>query len=275
MDTSDTKPTTQTVLQQRIRERLEDLRRSARDVSLSAGLGPDAVRTILSGRSKSPRAENLAALARELQCEVSYLLGETRHPSSIQTMRHTDEGQILGTHNLQISYNLSFEFGKITDQLFNPEGSADDQVYVSDIMSLNDYSPTTQTLEFVKDDHANLIAPRGSYLHCLTFGPAAEVTLKDNDVVIVERLEFERGGAQRTARRVRFQPDRRVALQTMTSDPDLHDRIELEALSSGGVPASTLDRASGRSIVIAALVLRAIVPLGGPSVLSFSSRRFA
>jgi SOS-response transcriptional repressor LexA len=64
-----------TVLQERIRERLAATGQKARGASLAAGLGPDAIRTILDGRSLSPRAERLQAIAAALQCDVRYLLG--------------------------------------------------------------------------------------------------------------------------------------------------------------------------------------------------------
>jgi transcriptional regulator with XRE-family HTH domain len=68
------------LLAQRIQSRLDDLGMTARGASLLAGLGADAVRAMLAGRSKSPRAENLASLARVLKTSAEYLLGETDNP---------------------------------------------------------------------------------------------------------------------------------------------------------------------------------------------------
>jgi len=50
-----------TPLARRISDLLGD--RSAREISLAAGLAPDAVRNVLVGRSRSPRPETLTALA--------------------------------------------------------------------------------------------------------------------------------------------------------------------------------------------------------------------
>lgn len=70
-ETVDAPPST---LASRIAERLAATGKTARGASLEAGLGPDAVRTILDGRSKSPRAENLGALAKVLGCDLARLI---------------------------------------------------------------------------------------------------------------------------------------------------------------------------------------------------------
>lgn len=63
-------------LAERIRERLEATGKTARGASLEAGLGPDAIRIILDGRSVSPRMATIAALAPVLECDVAYLMGD-------------------------------------------------------------------------------------------------------------------------------------------------------------------------------------------------------
>jgi transcriptional regulator with XRE-family HTH domain len=68
---------TEGLLQRRLRERLMALRRTPRSVSIDAGLSPDALRMILSGRSQNPRSDTLAALAEVLDCDVRYLMGAT------------------------------------------------------------------------------------------------------------------------------------------------------------------------------------------------------
>lgn len=67
-------------LKARISERLSATNQTARGASLKAGLGADAIRIILTGRSISPRAENLSALAGALNCDIRYLLGEVEEP---------------------------------------------------------------------------------------------------------------------------------------------------------------------------------------------------
>lgn len=62
-------------LAKRIQRRLEKLGKSMRAVSLA--VGSDAlIRNIMAGKSKSPRAENLEAIARELRTTTLWLLNE-------------------------------------------------------------------------------------------------------------------------------------------------------------------------------------------------------
>ncbi|MDC7745008.1 helix-turn-helix domain-containing protein [Rhizobium binxianense] len=64
-------------LADRIRHRLEVVRKSAAAVSLEAGLGRSAVQDILAGNSASPRLDTIQKLTRPLQCSLSYLVGGT------------------------------------------------------------------------------------------------------------------------------------------------------------------------------------------------------
>lgn len=80
------------LLPDRIKERLAATGKTARGASLEAGLSPEAVRTMLDGRSKSPRAENLAALAEVLDCDLAYLAGgETAEGSVSRRLREARE----------------------------------------------------------------------------------------------------------------------------------------------------------------------------------------
>jgi len=70
-------------LAERIRSRLQSLSLTQASVARDAGLQPDYVRDILRGSKKTISAENAAALARVLQCSISWLLtGEHEHMSS-------------------------------------------------------------------------------------------------------------------------------------------------------------------------------------------------
>ena len=69
-------------LADRIRHRLEVVRKSAAAVSLEAGLGRSAVQDILAGNSASPRLDTIKKLTGPLQCSLSYLVGGTEMASS-------------------------------------------------------------------------------------------------------------------------------------------------------------------------------------------------
>lgn len=63
-------------LQQQIRQRLIDKRISANALERRAGLKTSAVHNILQGKSKRPGVDILQAIAHELGCTISELLGE-------------------------------------------------------------------------------------------------------------------------------------------------------------------------------------------------------
>jgi transcriptional regulator with XRE-family HTH domain len=58
----------------RIKMRLQELGLSPRAASLKAGLNDDAIRNIFRGRSRHPRYDTIAKIARVLDCEVQWLL---------------------------------------------------------------------------------------------------------------------------------------------------------------------------------------------------------
>lgn len=62
-------------LADRIRERLEVVKKSASGASLEAGLSRSAIQDILSGNSASPRLDTLEKLTGPLQCSIEYLVG--------------------------------------------------------------------------------------------------------------------------------------------------------------------------------------------------------
>lgn len=76
----------------RLQERLDALGMNAAQASKLAGLSADTIRNILRGQSKNARSDTISALARVLQCSVSYLLGDepllvdTHEPSSFDAL---------------------------------------------------------------------------------------------------------------------------------------------------------------------------------------------
>lgn len=83
------------MLQRRVRERLDHLAMTARAASLLAGQGPDAIRTILDGRSLSPRAKRLQAIAAVLQCDARYLLGVIDTPFEYDEREEVEVAALL------------------------------------------------------------------------------------------------------------------------------------------------------------------------------------
>ncbi len=58
----------------RIRDRLEELNKSARRASIEGGLTPDAIRNVLRGISVNPRRDTLAGIAQGLEWSLEELL---------------------------------------------------------------------------------------------------------------------------------------------------------------------------------------------------------
>lgn len=67
-------------MKDRIAARLEALKLSPREASLKAGLNTHFLQAILSGKSESPRADNLGKLARALETTPQWLLDGTGDP---------------------------------------------------------------------------------------------------------------------------------------------------------------------------------------------------
>lgn len=63
------------MLIERINQRLAELQRSARDVSIAATGQPDTIRNILRGATQKPKADTLEKIASELMTTSAWLLG--------------------------------------------------------------------------------------------------------------------------------------------------------------------------------------------------------
>lgn len=103
------------LFRQRLLERMSAVGTNPSRLSLTIG-GRDTVRMILSGRSKSPRADTLEGLSRELQCDVRYLLGEIDEPGAGPPVRtsHVETAEVQltqlpnGKARLQINKVIPF-----------------------------------------------------------------------------------------------------------------------------------------------------------------------
>ncbi|RRN64669.1 helix-turn-helix domain-containing protein [Caulobacter sp. 602-1] len=260
---------TDSLLQERIRERLEALRRNPREVSLSAGLGPDALRTILHGRSKSPRSDTLLAISKELQCDINYLLGVTNKIWPSESIEKRDNGLLTGVRKLEISNNLSEKWQDITSDISSSEEDKCYVVFNSDIFGIPEFLPGYQHLEYVVDGHASSVAPRGSYVHCVAFFDH-NLALKDNDLVILERQRISEGNNsiniaenQRTIRRLRIFGDNLV-LQLPNPSSLADSEVVLPNYLPSGEPQIFKSREEALSIP--SRVLRSINVISGPTI---------
>lgn len=250
------------VLQQRVLARLDDLRRSPRDVSLKAGLGPDAIRTILSGRSKSPRGETLTALADELQCDVGYLLGTIATPHASEDLRTNEFGTMRGVRKMVVIGSIRGSWGPIESTYKEGEWPT------TDVFSLPQYLPGFQSLERVIDNSADLIATPGSYLHVLGIGTNSSIDVKDKDVIVMEQQRIAtsgKGEIRRACWEVRRYRDDLIVLRLATTIRAYQEELTLEGkllklLTGEGVIHDEIAHS------IDSLVLRVITPMAGPPI---------
>jgi transcriptional regulator with XRE-family HTH domain len=84
---------TMSKISDRVEQRISALGLTARGVSLRAGLGVDAVRDLK--RTKSPGMETISALARVLDCDVRYLLGDIDEIGNPATLGRVSEFTFL------------------------------------------------------------------------------------------------------------------------------------------------------------------------------------
>ncbi|WP_267550429.1 helix-turn-helix domain-containing protein [Rhizobium rhizogenes] len=126
-------------LADRIKERLEVVRKSAAAVSLEAGLGRSAVQDILAGHSSSPRLDTIQKLTGPLQCSLNYLVGGTeiagpprdgkrpfRDLSLFPSVRDIESGVFRARVPIQhqtFERNLSWALDKILEQPEYPVAS--------------------------------------------------------------------------------------------------------------------------------------------------------
>lgn len=80
-------------LQARIQKRLDALGESPEAVSKAAGLGRDAIRNIMRGRSQHPTSRTIEGLARELHCDINWLMNGDGRPE--MTATRDDEIELL------------------------------------------------------------------------------------------------------------------------------------------------------------------------------------
>lgn len=248
------------ILPQRIAERLKATKQSARAASLKAGLGPDAIRTILSGRSKSPRAENLAALAAALDCDVSYLLGARDEPRR-DPDRLTFDHQPVLVHR----YNLQLNAWYSGPDQHRPKA-------VSDIHPLPTTRDVWQHLELIEDRSFDRFFSPGTFLHVAQNIRSEEPGrhLNDGEFVILRRWPSRPEGvarpAERTVRVVR-RGEEGMTLQTASYDPALHHSARFEGRGVQiGKNGLVFDEVADELFLIVGTVWRAITPIAGPPV---------
>lgn len=255
----------ETILQRRVKQRLEEMRLTARKASLQAGLGPDAIRLILSGRSKSPRGDTLLNLAQVLQCEVGYLLGEQETPFSSATPLELPDGRIAGAMPLYIQNRVQLGW-----RLARQEPQ---EVYASDILSLPQFLHLRQKLLTVTDDSFDQYFRAGTLIHVVSLRDHGDPSLRDGDIVVLVRYRGEPDDnheieiSLRIARKLQPQV---TMLETAPTNPRLRDTVMWEGPNihppKDDEYGMRYDPAHDQFLSIFGIVLRAYTHVTGPPI---------
>lgn len=257
--------TLQSVLQHRVSARLAELRLSARAASLRAGLGPDAIRIILSGRSKSPRSDTLVALAGALQCEVGYLMGTQEKPfASVEFVATPEFAKGVTTLIVQGGVRLGWS---------NSEQNQDEW-FSTDINTLPQYLPGYQHLLSVEDASFDVYFRPGTLIHVLYSPFSDDAAVRDGDIVVLWRqrsgdTDANGGEWERSLRLVRQIGPEVVMLDTASTNPRLRESVMWagpDVQPPRGEGSIRLHKPLGHALMIEGLVLRAYTHLTGPPI---------
>lgn len=179
------------MLIERINERLEALGLSARAASIKAGLSADAIRNIQRGKSLSARSNTLAAIARALDCDVRYLLGETDEVGT------PAEGP--GELTLPVRYSVGAGAWREVDD------TAQTTRRFAPAQRISGYERFQQWLEEVEGDSMNRLIPPGALIHVVDAIDAG-YSPRNGDLVVVLRTRSGGHLQERTVKQVELTP---------------------------------------------------------------------
>lgn len=179
----------ETLLQRRLRERMEERNVKAAPLATELGLSDSFVRDILRGKTSSPSASNLKKLADALGTSPDYLMGET------------DQAELTRRKPIP-SRGVPFR-GEVAAGVFIEVGegleSPDEWLPFNPVPHFPEGSVYCLT---VRGNSLDKIAPAGSILLCVDLSQTG-IEVKDGDLVIVERQKAQGGLLEMTAKRVR------------------------------------------------------------------------
>lgn len=195
------------------RERLEDLLRergrSARDVSLKAGLGATAIKDILSGKSRDPGIGTMIQIAHELGVDLNdlFVVPMEEHASAEPAYRAMAEVRLPIRH--EVAAGGFIERDDVRQQSYG---------FVT-VRPVRPYDQYSQWLERVVSDSMDKLIPPGSLIHVVD---AIELRYKPRagDVVVVERRRAQGALVERTVKQIGFLDNGRLALFPRSHNPN-------------------------------------------------------
>jgi transcriptional regulator with XRE-family HTH domain len=176
-----------------LRSLLKEKGKSAREVSLQAGLGATAVKDILSGKSRDPGAATLSAIAGALETPLDGLLLGDGDPGA---PTHAPRRAPPRTIALPIRFDVAAGPWKRVDEWHNEVLGWYDGAHVVDL-----YEGIPQWLERVQGDSYSREIPEGSLVHVvdaieLRYAP------RHGDTVIVVRTREQGAWIERSIKQV-------------------------------------------------------------------------
>lgn len=175
---------------------------TASAVSKKAGLPRDAVRDILIGKSKNPRADTILKIAQALEVDPANLMGEEELAALIyQEERKVAEEQNNGEIFLPIRYEVAAGQWQTVDDLRDePYGYAPAQ-------RIKPYEQFPQWLERIVGDSVNKLIPDGSLVHVVD-AIAIHYEPRHDDLVVVQRSRAQGSFLERSIKQVELHPSK-------------------------------------------------------------------
>lgn len=174
----------------RLNERLAATGQSARAASIRAGLGPDAIRNVLTGRSGSPKMSTVRALAQALDTTIPYLMGETDRKARLAVDPAT-----AAFVSLPVSHTVAAGPWHAVDDY------VDDEPETLLVQSVPGFEGCPQWLERVQGDSFNKLISPGSFVHVVD-AIATGYEPRSGDIVVVVRSRAQGALVERTLKQV-------------------------------------------------------------------------
>lgn len=191
----------ETTLQDRIRERLKAVGKSAAAASVEAGLGNTAIRDILSGKTKSPQLATLIKLAGPLECTLEYLAGSPPRPP--RPPEPYDSYTAFDPHPTDITDELAVGVFKERDISWTEDrprtGSFERHVVYND-PDRPDWRPALYRMTDHSLEGIRILA--GDVLTAISHPEDAKIELTDGMLVIVRHSIMESRAEEVSARLV-------------------------------------------------------------------------
>ncbi|PZO78469.1 MAG: phage repressor [Mesorhizobium amorphae] len=201
-------------LRKNLKARMDELGMNPTSTAAKADVGESAVRDILRGKARSPGVELLAKIAKALDTTIDALLGNASLPIPTDVRRIAAPVQELPVIG-RVSASHWWEV-EDADRPLEEWGT---------VPSVSGYPIDWQFGMIVEGNCLNKLAKHGDRLVCLD-AIKSGYTLKDDDLLVIERSRYGGHMLQRTAKRLR-QIGQEFELWPESDDPAHQEPLRL------------------------------------------------